>query len=93
MGVWSWDIQKDQRYFDNQVCYLLGIDPLKFYGTFDEFIKTVHPDDRKKISNAFNNITDNMNYDADYRVVWSDKSVHHIAARGKLLRNDYGKAV
>jgi ABC-type amino acid transport substrate-binding protein len=33
MGAWHWDLVEDRRYFDDQVCYLLGIEPAKFTGT------------------------------------------------------------
>jgi PAS domain S-box-containing protein len=52
MGVWHWDIIENRRYFDDQVCHLLGINPATFTGAAEEFFGAVHPDDRGIIKAA-----------------------------------------
>jgi len=89
MGVWHWDLAQDRRYFDDQACYLLGIEPAAFTGTGDEFFRVVHPDDREMLRAALaGTIEQDLSYEPQYRAVWPDGSVHHIAARGKLVRNE-----
>jgi len=89
MGVWSWDIHENKRYFDNKVCYLLGIDPDKFTGMSEQFFGAVHPDDHATIRAALHRaVTEDVLYETDYRVVWPDRSVHYIRARGRLLRDE-----
>ena len=44
MGVWHWDIITNKRYFDDQVCHLLGLNPGTFTGAEEEFYGVVHPD-------------------------------------------------
>ena len=92
MGVWRFDVVNQRRYFDNQVCRLLGIDPESFSGKPEEFFRAIHPDDRSKVHSAFARaLKKNVPYDPDYRVVWPDKSVHYIAARGKLVSDPAGR--
>jgi PAS domain S-box-containing protein len=94
MGAWSLDIITDKRYFDEQVCHLLGIGPTTFNGTQEEFFDMVHSDDRDVIHEALSRtIEQNEMYEVEYRVVWSDRSIHHISARGMLLRDDAGRPV
>jgi len=91
MGVWSFDLIKNKRYFDNQVCHLLGIKPATFSGKAYEFFRVVHPEDRVLLKAALaRTITKNVLYDPVYRVIWPDKSVHFIAARGKLFCDRLG---
>ncbi|MFZ4441282.1 MAG: hybrid sensor histidine kinase/response regulator, partial [Syntrophales bacterium] len=91
IGVWSLDIINNKCYFDEQACHLLGIDPSTFNGTPEEFFDAVHRNDRAKIREAHSRtIGHNAMYEVEYRVVWSDMSIHYISARGKLVHDDAG---
>ncbi|MCX6233220.1 MAG: PAS domain S-box protein [Bacteroidetes bacterium] len=86
MGVWYWDITEDKRYFDEQVCHLLGINPENFKGTAEEFYNVLHPDDREKIKKALKRtIEQNVLYEPEYRTIWPDGSIHYLTARGRLV--------
>jgi PAS domain S-box-containing protein len=92
MGVWSWDIIENKRYFDDQLCHLLGINPATFTGTAEEFFEAVDPDDRETIKAALaRTIAQNVLYEPEYRVIWPEGSVHYITARGRLVRDDKGR--
>ena len=74
MGAWHWDIIENRRYFDDQVCHLLGIDPAMFKGSPAEFFGAVHPDDRDVVRAALaGTMEQDEPYEPDYRVVWSDR--------------------
>ncbi len=92
MGVWQFDLDENKRTFDDQTCALLGIEPARFGGTAEEFFAVVHPGDRDKIQGALaRTIHESVAYSPEYRVVWSDGSIHHIMGRGKLVCDDQGK--
>ncbi len=92
MSVWSLDIVTNMRYFDDQYCQLLGIDPETFTGTEGEFFRAVHADDREMVkTNLFQTILQSAPYESEYRVVWPDGSIHYIASRGRLVCNDQGQ--
>jgi PAS domain S-box-containing protein len=94
MGVWRWEIKENRRYFDDLTCQLLGIDAATFTGTAEEFLRAVHPEDREKIKAAIaRTIEQNALYEPTYRAVWPDGSLHYIAARGRLVRDDRGQPV
>jgi len=92
MGAWHWNIQEDKRYFDDQVCRLLGIEPATFSGSAEEFFDAVHPDDRERLHEALSRtVEQDLPYEPEYRTVWPDGTIHHIAARGRLFRDDAGR--
>ena len=92
MGVWSWNIDEDKRYFDDRVSHLLGIDLTTFTGKSEEFFQFVHPDDHETISTALHRtVTEDVLYEADYRAVWPDGSLHYIRTRGRLYRDEAGR--
>jgi PAS domain S-box-containing protein len=92
MGVWRWNIPENRREFDQQTCRLLGFDPASFKGDEETFYGTVHPDDRERIREALRNSVENdLPYEADYRAVWPDGSVHDITTRGMLTSDAAGR--
>jgi PAS domain S-box-containing protein len=92
MGTFEWDIVKNRRYFDDSVYLLLGIKPENFSGTAEEFFQVIHPDDRHVVQTALNKaIEQDVPYETEYRALWRDGSVHHIAARGKVQRDNAGR--
>ena len=95
MGVWHWDILEDRRYFDSQVCALLGLDEETFRGSGEEFFLVVHPDDREVLKAALARTIDrDAMYDPEYRVVSRDGAIlRHVAARGRLARDADGAPV
>ncbi len=91
MGIWQYLIEKNIRSFDNQACLLLGIEPFKFTGTAAEFFAVIHPDDLEIVKSALEKtIKFHAPYESAYRVIWPDRSVHYIVARGKLSVDNEG---
>ena len=92
MGAFEWDITENKRYFDDNVHHLLGTNPEKFSGTAEEFFEVIHPDDQSAVQDALNKaIERDTPYETEYRVIWPDESVHYIAARGKVQRDQAGR--
>ena len=92
MGVWRWEISENKRYFDDQVCNLLGLDSSTFRGTPGEFFGAVHHEDREKLRMALSRtLENNVPYEEEYRVVWPDGSIHYVNARGRLFHDNQGK--
>lgn len=93
MGSWYWDIKADRRNFDGQVCRLFGLDKDKFCGSAEEFFSIVHPEDRAAVKAALERtISTDEPYAVEYRAVWPDGSVHYVAVRGRLRRDETGGA-
>lgn len=94
MGVWYWDIVENRRWFDYQVCHLLGINPVEFTGTEEEFFNAVHPDDHPVVMAALARALEQDGlYETEYRVVCPDNGIHHIAARGRVIRDGNDRPV
>ena len=94
MGAFEWDLVHNKRFFDDYVYSLLGIKPDDFSGKAEEFFHAVHPDDRHAVQDAQKKaIEQYAPYETEYRAIWPDGSVHHIAARGKVLRESTGRPV
>src|SRR5262249_42567420 len=65
-----------------------------FSGTFEGFRALVHPDDRAHVEHSIlRAIEDRTGYDVEFRSVWADGSIHWMAGRGRVVRDETGRPV
>ncbi|MGI4789012.1 MAG: diguanylate cyclase domain-containing protein [Janthinobacterium lividum] len=56
-----------------------------------EFLGMLHPADRDRVQSIFlQAIQNGSGYEAEYRILWPDGSLHWISARGRLVGNGTG---
>jgi PAS domain S-box-containing protein len=54
----------------------------------------MHPDDRSAVQAALSRAVESTGvYESEYRAVWPDGSIRHIAARGRIQRDNAGRAI
>jgi two-component system, LuxR family, sensor kinase FixL len=91
LGIWEWDLSKDEIWATNARRALLGW-PASGNITLEDFISTVHPDDRNRIRQAIDDaIHEGQDFDCEYRLVLPDGIVRWIAARGSVHFDVHGK--
>ena len=94
IGIWDWDIVKNEIVWDDQMYALYGLQPGEFGGAYEAWLHGVHPDDRET-SNAVSAaaVRGEREYDTEFRVVWPDGSVHWLKANGEVFRNELGNPI
>lgn len=95
LGIWAWHIEENRVDWNEEMFQLFGLDKKSFSGNLNEVIQnTIHPEDRKKVeASNLAVIKDKSPQELNYRVIWSDGSVHHIHAHaGRLELNEKGEA-
>ncbi|MEA2257138.1 MAG: hypothetical protein QOG35_3183, partial [Solirubrobacteraceae bacterium] len=61
-------------------------------GTFEDFLPSVHPEDREALRTAMAaTVREGGTYAQEVRVVWTDGSVHHTDARWRLVVDETGR--
>jgi PAS domain S-box-containing protein len=94
MGVWSWNFAEGKCELDNQTCHCLGINPETFNGSVEEFYSTMHPEDLDKLKIPYiKTLEEDVLYEPEFRVIWTDASQHYINARGRLIRDNSGRPI
>lgn len=92
MGTWEWNIQTNETFWSEQLEPIHGLPPGGFDGTFDGFLKAVHPDDREHVTSAIQAAVEGAdNYEIEFRVIYPDGSIHWVGGRGKVFRDDQGR--
>jgi PAS domain S-box-containing protein len=92
LGVWDWDIQKDELVWNDGMYELYGVKREDFAGAYEAWLKGIHPDDRTlsdEISQQARR--GEREYDTEFRVVWPDGGIHYLKAYGQFVRDADGK--
>ncbi len=91
MGIWDWDIQKDELFWDSAMYELYGVKPEAFSGAYEALLQGLHPDDRQRndvlVQRALRGEVD---YHTEIRVLWPDGSTHWLQTNGQVYWDDQG---
>ncbi|NQU56484.1 MAG: PAS domain-containing protein [Rhodospirillales bacterium] len=91
IGTWDWNIQTGELYWSDRIGSLFGYEPGKLETTYDNFVAAIHPDDRKKVTEAVNACVEHgVEYNIEHRVVWPDGTVRYLLEKGDVVRNEDG---
>jgi PAS domain S-box-containing protein len=94
LAVWDRDLRKDQIAIFGEYARLHGLAADHPPLTYAQWLQLVHPDDRKMLQARLQNtIETNHLWDSEFRVLWSDGSVHWLHAKGEVFTDDAGRPV
>lgn len=94
LGNWDWDIQADELHWSDEVYNIFGVTPQDFFGSYESFLKFVHPNDREYVRAAVDRTLSRKDpYRIEHRIVRPDGSERIVHARSEVIYDDNGKAV
>src|SRR5215468_425189 len=91
LGSFEWNIQTGEVIWSEETEALYGLPPGGFSGDYEAWAKLVHPEDRPHAEQAVRRALVDGEYNAEWRVVWPDGSIHWIITRGKVFFDDAGR--
>lgn len=94
--MWFWNLDEQSEWTDlGKAIFGLPLDGREL--GFTECFNQIHAKDRDRVRVAINDALTNPDskglYDLEYRVVWSDGSVHWITAKGKSFFDHNGNPI
>jgi PAS domain S-box-containing protein len=94
IGIWDWDIRNNKLIWDDQMFKLYGVDQEQFPVAYEAWLNGIHPDDRD-LSNQVSQqaVRGEKDYDTEFRVIWTDGSIHWLKADGQVFRDENGQAI
>ncbi|MEO6784961.1 MAG: PAS domain-containing protein [Chthoniobacteraceae bacterium] len=94
LGIWDWDIVRNELVWDNRMYELYGVSRDTFGGAYDAWLKGVHPDDRARCDDAIQQaLREEKEYDLAFRALWPDGTVRVIKADSQIVRDAAGKPI
>ncbi len=95
-GIWDYDIASGKLVWDDVSRELHGVEPSAFNGRFEDWERSVHPDDldqaKKRFFASLAEGSDGI-FDAEYRVRLPDGRLNWIKGDAIVIRDQNGKPV
>jgi len=83
LGRWHWDLVRDDLIWNKLCKDLFGL-PANQMITYEVFLDLLHPEDRERTDRAIKDaLQKQTKFEAEYRAVWSDDSIHWILSVGR----------
>jgi len=93
LGSWNWNITTGELWWSEESFRIYGKEYTDTSVIYEDFIDSVHPDDREKVMNVVNESLSGAPYEIDHRVVLPSGEIRTVHARGEVTFNEDGKAI
>lgn len=94
MGTWDWDILTGRVTWSPNLELIHGLAPGDFGGTFEEFLKHIHAEDRELVAQKIaRTVEQQTEHHIEYRTVFPDGTIHWVEGRGRVILGVKGKPV
>jgi signal transduction histidine kinase len=88
-GTWEFDVGSGISHWPAGISSLWGLPPQDHEVSLDDFVSRIYSEDRERVVQTVQAaIATGDSYETEFRVVWPDRSVHWLSARGAILRDD-----
>jgi PAS domain S-box-containing protein len=92
IGTFEWNIQTGGLVWTPELQTLYGLSMSNTVETFKQWQRMIHPEDRKQVEEEVQKaLKENLQMNTEFRVVWPDKSVHWIYAKGTVFTDKHQK--
>jgi PAS domain S-box-containing protein len=93
LGMWFWNISQNELVWTDRCKAMFGFAPTVEM-TYEIFLNALHPDDRDRTHAAVTRaLEEKVEYDIEYRSLWSDGSLYWIAAKGRGFYDAAGQPI
>lgn len=94
LGYWTHDIKSKKLTWSDEVYNIWCVDRDTFELTYDNFFKTIHPDDQDAyLKEQKSSLTEKQNHDFIYRIICPDSSIRWVHELGQLVKDESGKVI
>lgn len=93
IGVWEWNLESGDMYWDEQIFKLYEVRPEDFTGTPEDFISRIHPEDRDEVVEsvwAFAEQPVGQTAEFHFRIIGDKGAVRKIVGHGSKQPNPDG---
>jgi PAS domain S-box-containing protein len=94
LGVWDWDLLTNVHTVSGEYLQLYGLPADHPSPTHEEWLRLVHPHDRKRVQAALQESIERTHvWNTEFRVAWPDGSIHWLLGKGTVFLDDSGQPV
>lgn len=94
IATWSINLENDKNITSQYHYKLFGLKKNPKAWDVQDFYDRIHPEDRGQVERDFNEaIEARKSYEAEYRIIWPDKTIRWMKSLGNVQVNEEGEAV
>ncbi|MBE9224605.1 PAS domain S-box protein [Phormidium sp. LEGE 05292] len=94
IGNWAWYILENRVTWNSKIFQLLGLDPNTVEASHNAWRDRIHPDDLEQVEAAiYQALLNHTDYEAEYRVIYPDGSIHWLMGKGRGIYDRTGQPV
>jgi PAS domain S-box-containing protein len=94
MGTWEWDVRTNRVEWSPGLERIHGLPPGGFGGTFADFQREIHPDDRERVLGAIARaVVRREPYAVEYRLVTPNGEIRWVEGKGRVDYDETGRPV
>src|SRR3984885_3909024 len=92
-GSWDWDVASKRIFWSAEMFNIFGFDPKTTTATPENYLQSIHPDDRASIDAAATELYKGNDAQYNYRIVLPDKSIRYVHTIAHAITNDSGQVI
>ncbi len=92
-GSWDWDVGSKRIFWSAEMFNIFGFDPKTTTPTPENYLQSIHPDDRAPIAAAASELYKGNDAEYNYRIVLPDNSIRYVRTIAHAITNDSGQVI
>ena len=92
-GSWDWDVASMRIFWSAEMFNIFGFDPKTTTPTPENYLQSIHPDDRAPIDAAASELYKGNDAEYNYRIVLPDNSIRYVRTIAHAITNDSGQVI
>jgi transcriptional regulator with PAS, ATPase and Fis domain/CHASE3 domain sensor protein len=92
-GSWDWDVAGKRIFWSAEMYNIFGLDPKTTTPTPENYLQSIHPDDRAPIEAAASELYKGNDAEYNYRIVLPDNSIRYARTIAHAITNDSGQVI
>ncbi len=94
IGSWEWDVVNNIITWTDELYHIFGVSRDTYQNTFENYIATVHAEDRLYTQKIVEQAIDNqVPFDFTHRIIHPSGAVRTLHAKGEIITNDDHKTI
>src|SRR5580692_9728649 len=92
-GSWDWDVASKRIFWSAEMFNIFGFDPKTTTPTPENYLQSIHSDDRALIDAAASQLYKGNDAEYNYRIVLPDNSIRYVRTIVHAMTNDSGQVI
>ncbi len=94
IGSWKLDLRTNELTWSDEVYRIFGLEPQAFGATYESFLDTIHPDDRKMVAETYEiSVQEKQPYDLVHRILRPDGIIRTVHEKSNSILNEAGEVI